>query len=166
MPTAISSFSLRDLVKPFCTTEMVWYICLRIIRVSFNSNQQTISLKIFQLALDYPLKTLRLFRVKEINLHQAYDLIQQSAAIVLEGRLIEPTLMGVQDDDANEFMYLSWEEELDDEDLIVELSFFEGDNQVALIDGATLTLITDQGDEEEFTLLREFDAESTIIPKN
>ena len=104
--------------------------------------------------------------MKEITLHEAYDLIQQSAAIVLEGRLIEPTLMGVQDDDANEFMYLSWEEELDDEDLIVELSFFEGDNQVALIDGATLTLITDQGEEEELTLLREFDAESTIIPKN
>ena len=109
---------------------------------------------------------MRLFLLKEINLHQAYDLIQQSAAVVLEGRLIEPTLMGVQDDDANEFMYLSWEEELDDEDLIVELSFFEGDNQVALIDGATLTLITDQGEEEELTLLREFDAESTITPKN
>lgn len=109
---------------------------------------------------------MRLSRVKEINLHQAYDLIQQSAAIVLEGRLIEPTLMGVQDDDANEFMYVSWEEELDDEELTVEISFYEGDNQVALIEGSNLTLINSDGDEEEFTLLREFDAESTIIPKN
>ena len=104
--------------------------------------------------------------MKEISLYQAYDLLQLSTAIVLEGRLIEPTLMGVQDDDSNEFMYVSWEEEFDDEDLIVELSFFEGDNQIALIDGTKLTLIADQGEEEEFLLLREFDAESTIIPKN
>jgi hypothetical protein len=117
-------------------------------------------------SLDYPPKALRLFRVKEVNLHQAYDLLQLSTAIVLEGRLIEPTLMGVQDDDSNEFMYVSWEEEFDDENLTVEISFFEGDNQVALIEGSTLTLINSDGEEEEFTLLREFDAESTIIPKN
>lgn len=104
--------------------------------------------------------------MKEIDLYQAYDLIQQSAAIVLEGRLIEPTLMGVQDDDSNEFMYLSWEEEWDDEELTVEISFFEGDNQVALVEGSNLTLINSEGDEEELTLLREFDAESTIISKN
>lgn len=104
--------------------------------------------------------------MKEINLHQAYDLLQQSIAVVLEGRIVEPTLMGVQDDDSNEFMYLSWEEEFDNEDLIVELSFYEGDNQVALIDGSVLTLVNTDGDEEELVLVKEFDAESTIIPKN
>jgi hypothetical protein len=122
--------------------------------------------KIFLHSIDLPHKYSKLPRMKEISLHQAYDLLQLSTAIVLEGRLIEPTLMGVQDDDSNEFMYVSWEEEFDDEDLIVELSFFEGDNQIALIDGTKLTLIADQGEEEEFLLLREFDAESTIIPKN
>jgi hypothetical protein len=104
--------------------------------------------------------------MKEIPLHQAYDLLQQSIAVVLEGRIVEPTLMGVQDDDSNEFMYLSWEEEFDNEDLIVELSFYEGDNQVALIDGSVLTLVNTDGDEEELVLVKEFDAESTIIPKN
>ena len=74
--------------------------------------------------------------------------------------------MGVQDDDSNEFMYVSWEEEFDDENLTVEISFYEGDNQVALIEGSNLTLINSDGEEEEFTLLKEFDAESTIIPKN
>ena len=108
---------------------------------------------------------MRLFRVKEINLHQAYDLIQQSAAVLLEGRLVEPTLMGVEDDDSNEFMYLTWEEEYEDDNLTVEISFIEGDNQVALVDGCNLTLIGSDGEEEELTLLREFDAESTIIPK-
>ena len=125
-----------------------------------------ISFKNIPHSLDYPLKALRLPPVKEVNLHQAYDLLQLSTAIVLEGRLIEPTLMGVQDDDSNEFMYVSWEEEFDDENLTVEISFYEGDNQVALIEGSTLTLINSDGEEEEFTLLREFDAESTIIPKN
>lgn len=104
--------------------------------------------------------------MKEISLYQAYDLLQQSIAVVLEGRIVEPTLMGVQDDDSNEFMYLSWEEEFDNEDLIVELSFYEGDNQVALIDGSVLTLVNTDGDEEELVLIKEFDAESTIIPKN
>ena len=103
--------------------------------------------------------------MKEINLYQAYDLLQQSTAVVLEGRIVEPTLMGIQDDDSNEFMYLSWEEEFDNEDLIVELSFYEGDNQIALIDGSTLTLIGNDGEEEEMILVKEFDAESTIIPK-
>lgn len=103
--------------------------------------------------------------MKEINLHQAYDLLQQSAAVLLEGRLVEPTLMGVEDDDSNEFMYLTWEEEYEDENLTVEISFIEGDNQVALVDGCILTLIGSDGEEEELTLLREFDAESTIIPK-
>jgi hypothetical protein len=126
----------------------------------------TFFLKNLPHSLDYPPKALRLSHVKEINLHQAYDLLQLSTAIVLEGRLIEPTLMGVQDDDSNEFMYVSWEEEFDDENLTVEISFYEGDNQVALIEGSTLTLINSDGEEEEFTLLREFDAESTIIPKN
>ena len=125
-----------------------------------------ISLKIYLHSLDYPLKALRLFRMKEISLHEAYDLLQLSTAVVLEGRLIEPTLMGVQDDDANEFVYISWEEELDDEVLTVEISFFEGDNQIALIDGSNLTLINSEGEEEELTLLREFDAESSIIPKD
>ena len=104
--------------------------------------------------------------MKEINLHQAYDLLQQCVAISLEGRIIEPTLMGVQDDDSNEFMYVSWEEEFDDENLTVEISFYEGDNQIALIEGSNLTLINSDGEEEEFILLREFDAESTIIPKD
>jgi hypothetical protein len=104
--------------------------------------------------------------MKELNLYQAYDLLEQSVAIVLEGRLIEPTLMGIRDEDSNEFMYVSWEEEVEDENLIVEISFCEGDNQVALIDGSTLTLISSDGEEEQFTLLKEFDAESTIIPKS
>ena len=126
---------------------------------------------LFSFSKNFPLltwlssKSIETFRVKEINLYQAYDLLQQSTAVVLEGRIVEPTLMGIQDDDSNEFMYLSWEEEFDNEDLIVELSFYEGDNQIALIDGSILTLINTDGDEEEFVLVKEFDAESTIIPK-
>jgi len=104
--------------------------------------------------------------VKEINLHQAFDLLQQSAAVILEGRLVEPVLMGVQDEDSNEFMYLTWEEEFEDENLTVEVSFLEGDNSIALVNGCNLTLINSDGDEEELTLLREFDAEETIFPKN
>jgi hypothetical protein len=104
--------------------------------------------------------------MKEINLHQAYDLLQRSAAIILEGRLIMPTLIGIQDDDVNEFMYISWEEEWEDEMLNVEVSFCEGDNQAATIDRNILTLVNSEGEVDEMTLLQKFDAESMIISKD
>ena len=104
--------------------------------------------------------------MKEIDLHQAYDLLQRSDAIILEGRLIIPTLIGVQDDDVNEFMYISWEEEWDEEMLNVEVSFSEGDNQVAIIDGSILTLVNSEGEADDITLLKKFDAESMIISKD
>jgi hypothetical protein len=104
--------------------------------------------------------------MKEINLHQAYDLLQRSAAIILEGRLIMPTLIGVQDDDVNEFMYISWEEEWEDEMLNVEVSFCEGDNQTATIDGDILTLVNSEGEVDDITLLQKFDAESMVISKD
>ena len=74
--------------------------------------------------------------------------------------------MGVQDDDSNEFMYITWDEEVDDEQVTIELSFYEGDNQVAIIDGSTLVLIGNDGEEEEMTLVQEFNGEAVIIPKD
>ena len=67
----------------------------------------------------------------------------------------------------DEFMYLEWEEEaptewneeteeiLETENVVCQVAFKVGDNQKCLLDGCTLTLVSDQG-EEELTLLREF----------
>ena len=78
---------------------------------------------------------------------------------MLEGRPIEPTLMGYENDYSNEFMCLSWEEEFEDETVFIEVVFIEGDNTRAEIDGCVLTLINSTGDPEQITLLKEFYAE-------
>jgi hypothetical protein len=80
---------------------------------------------------------------------------------MLEGRLIEPTLMGYEDNDSNEFMCLSWEEEWEDEMVVIEVVFVEGDNTQVEIDGCVLSLVNSDGEQEEITLLKEFYAEQS-----
>ena len=138
-----------------------------VIRIFVKTNQQIFYGKnYFATTIDLILRWYRVSEVKEINLQQAYDLLQQSAAVVLDGRLIEPILLGVEKDESNEFMYIDWEEEYEDETLTVDISFIEGDNQIVLVDGSKMILINSEGTEEELTLLREFDAESLIISKS
>ena len=98
--------------------------------------------------------------MKEISLYEAYSLLQQCPVVMLEGRPVEPSLMGYEDEDSNEFMCLSWEEEWDDELLTVEVVFVEGDNQIVELDGCILSLVNADGEQEELTLLKEFYAES------
>jgi len=138
-----------------------------VIRIFVKTNQQIFYGKnYFATTIDLILRWYRVSEVKEINLQQAYDLLQQSAAVVLDGRLIEPILLGVEKDESNEFMYIDWEEEYEDETLTVDISFIEGDNQIVLVDGSKMILVNSEGTEEELTLLREFDAESLIISKS
>jgi hypothetical protein len=106
---------------------------------------------------------------KEISLTDAIYLLRQSAAVVLEGRLLEPNIIELDDEEDwnSEFMYLEWsedaptdwdeetEEVLETQNVICEVVFKVGDNQKCLLDGCVLTMVSDQG-EEELTLLREF----------
>jgi hypothetical protein len=97
--------------------------------------------------------------MKEISLYEAYSFLQQCPVVMLEGRPIEPTLMGYEDEDSNEFMSLSWEEEWEDELVTIEVVFVEGDNNKVELDGCVLSLVNSDGDQEEITLLKEFYAE-------
>jgi|LauGreDrversion4_2_1035121.scaffolds.fasta_scaffold00966_11 hypothetical protein len=97
--------------------------------------------------------------MKEISLYEAYSFLQQCPVVMLEGRPIEPTLMGYEDEDSNEFMSLSWEEEWEDELVNIEVVFVEGDNNKVELDGCVLSLVNSDGDQEEITLLKEFYAE-------
>ena len=97
--------------------------------------------------------------MKEISLYEAYSFLQQCPVVMLEGRPIEPTLMGYENDDSNEFMSLSWEEEWEDELVTIEVVFVEGDNNKVELDGCVLSLVNSDGDQEEITLLKEFYAE-------
>jgi hypothetical protein len=97
--------------------------------------------------------------MKPITLDDAYDLLMQCNAVMLEDKILEPVLMGIEYDDNNEFLYLFWEEEHKNGDLFVEVVFYEGDNQKAELNGSTLTLVNSEGQEEDLVLLKDWDAE-------
>ena len=107
---------------------------------------------------------------KEIPLYEAIHLLRSCPAVILEGRLLEPNILELDDDEDwnSEFMYLEWTEEdvatdwdeetdeiLETQNVICQATFTVGDNQKCLLDGCVLTLVSDQG-EEELTLLREY----------
>lgn len=97
--------------------------------------------------------------MKTITLPEAYDILLQCHAVMLEGRIIEPTLMGIEGEDDNEFLYLFWDEDYVKDKLFVEVIFYEGDNQKVELDGSTLTLVNSEGQEEDIVLLKDWDAE-------
>jgi len=100
--------------------------------------------------------------MKEINLYNAYSILQQCSAIFIEGRLVEPSLLGYEESPDNEFMCLTWGDEHEDEQYIIEVAFLEGDNETVRIDGCKMYLIGTDGEEEELTLLKEYYAEKDV----
>lgn len=98
--------------------------------------------------------------MKELTLNQAHDLLKQSTAVVVNGRVHEPIMIGLQDHDLNEFMFITWDEEQNRETVTKTISFQEGDNHVTILVGSVLTLFSTEETEEDLVLLKEFDAES------
>lgn len=97
--------------------------------------------------------------MKLIPLYTAYCFLQEASAIDLEGRIIEPHILNYEESSDNEFLILQWEEDLDGENLVVQVIFEEGDNQMVEVDGRKLFLVNSDGDQEELILLREMELE-------
>jgi len=91
--------------------------------------------------------------MRDILLHDAYNLIRQSAGVLLEGRFVEPHLFDIEEDYSNEWMTLQWVEEYDGEELDVVVDFKEGDNQKVVLDSSSLILVNSDGEEEELIVL-------------
>lgn len=98
--------------------------------------------------------------MKSISLYEAYSLLKQCRAVDIEGRIVEPILFEYEEDDKNEFLILRWEEYYKREELIVEVVFEEGDNQMVEVDKRKLYLVNSDGDQEEIILLKEMDLET------
>jgi hypothetical protein len=96
--------------------------------------------------------------MKSLNLTNAFEILTQVDAIVLEGRVLAPTLFDLEYEPENEFMRLLWSEN----GLDFEVAFNEGDNNELTIDGSLLTLVNSEGEEETVTLLGEFDGEALL----
>ena len=98
--------------------------------------------------------------MKEIDLIDAFNFMRLSEGAILEGRLVELSLVGIEHDKKNEFCYVSWSENIRGEWIDFDIAFAEGDNETVLVDGPYITLInSDTGEEEELMLLRSWDIE-------
>ena len=97
--------------------------------------------------------------MKQINLSEAFDYLRLCEGIILEGRILDISLIGLEEDANNEFAYLYWSEEIHGDIIDFEIVFKEDDNQKVLLDGPHMTLINSEGEEEELTLLRSWDVE-------
>jgi hypothetical protein len=89
--------------------------------------------------------------MKTITLKEAYNILQDASAIIIDGSvLVYPALSDLEDDDTNEFLYIQW----DDEGEGYNLKFCEGDNQEVRIVGSSMFLYdTDANGEEDHTQL-------------
>ena len=99
--------------------------------------------------------------MQTIELYEAVYFLRQCKGILLEGRFVEPILHELEEEDDNEFLTLEWDgiDEDEGEPYFVQVGFVEGNNSVAILDGCTLFLINDCGEEERLTLLREWHPE-------
>ena len=89
-------------------------------------------------------------KMKKITLKEAYQILEDASAIIIDdSTLVYPSLSELEDDELNEFMYLSW----DDEGLGYYLKFLEGDNQEVKVSGSSIFLIDTDREENQITIL-------------
>jgi hypothetical protein len=94
--------------------------------------------------------------MKTISLEDARYFLSQCTGVLLEGRFIEPIVFEIEQDYDNEWLILQWDEIEGDNEGIVSISFLEGENQTVLLEGSKMTLIAEDGVEEELILLKEW----------
>jgi hypothetical protein len=91
--------------------------------------------------------------MKTIGLKQAYNRLQESAAVIVDNdALVYPSLGGIENNPENEFLYLSWEVEGQE----YRVKCIEKNNQTVKVsdEGAVMLLEDDEGDKLELTLLQ------------
>lgn len=89
--------------------------------------------------------------MKTISLKEAYDILENSSAVVIDDNaLMYAGLHDLEDDDSNVFLTLSY---TDDEGLIFEYNFAEGDNQEIKVLGSSMFLEDIDGEECQLTIL-------------
>lgn len=88
--------------------------------------------------------------MKTITLKEAFQILEDASAIIVDDSiLVYPSLSELEDDELNEFMYLSW----DDEGLGYNVKFNEGENQEVKVSGSSIFLIDTDGEENQITIL-------------
>lgn len=84
--------------------------------------------------------------MKTITLKEAYQILQDASAIILDDSvLVYPCLSELEDDDTNEFLYIQWEDEGEG----YNLKFNEGDNQEVKVVGSSMFLYDTDSEGED-----------------
>lgn len=96
---------------------------------------------------------------KDITLKQAFEYLQLADGVLLENRLLEPFLIGLEDDPSHEFFYLFWSEEIHGDMIDFEVVFREGDNEKVKLNECCITFVNSEGEEEELVLLKAWQME-------
>ena len=91
-----------------------------------------------------------------ISLEDARYFLSQCTGVLIEGKYVEPTIFDIEQDYSNEWLVLQWDEIEEGQESIVSVGFIEGDNQTVLLEGSRMTLIAEDGEEEELILLKEW----------
>jgi hypothetical protein len=92
--------------------------------------------------------------MKKIPLQEAYQILEEASAIVVEDQVLFPVLSPPKGENHHTFLLLEWE---DSEKLWYELEFDEGENQTVAVSGSSLFLFPNDTPEEEvqITVLQE-----------
>jgi hypothetical protein len=86
----------------------------------------------------------------KITLQEAFDIISNCAALIIDNVVTYPSMSDLQDDPENEWLCLTWTDG-DDRDFIT--TFDEGENKEVKISGPYMYLVDTEGDEIELTIL-------------
>ena len=89
--------------------------------------------------------------MKTITLQEAYQILEDCSAIILDNVVTYPCLSDLENSDENQFLYISWE----DEGLEYNTKFEEGQNREVKIFGSSMFLIDHEGDECQITILNQ-----------
>lgn len=87
--------------------------------------------------------------MKTITLQEACNLIQDSAAIIIDGIVTYASLEDLSGDPENEWMHIGW---TDDRGHDYGVKFIEEDQEI-LFDGTTIYIKDHEDDEQKITLL-------------
>jgi hypothetical protein len=88
--------------------------------------------------------------MKTITLEEAYDILEECSAVIVDSAVSYPGLADLSGDDYNEFLYINWQ---DDEYLNYAIRFTEGENRSIKVSGSSMFLVDHEGDETQITIL-------------
>ena len=75
-------------------------------------------------------------QTKKVELEEAYEILSECEAVIVEGYVMYPIVNELKDDEDNVFLELYW----DDEGLVYILKFIEGDNKMVDIGESSIYL--------------------------